>query len=180
MAPSALQELGSHQGLKACHLLHADLHGYSKATCFPRCCLERSQLLKTGIGPLRGAHVLCNGCSCRPRLLPPSFKVLAAAAGAAGDASSSAAVGEEVKGDMLSASIFNNNLFRLAATAATVALTAKTSAYLPAQGLAFVHLLAYGTWLGSTIWTTFIAGARHGRAVRWCGSVWPAHDIPAG
>ena len=59
---------------------------------------------------------------------------------------------------MLSPSIFNNRLFQLAAVAATLALAAQSSALLPAQGLGFVHLLAYGTWLGSIAWTTFVAG----------------------
>ena len=84
---------------------------------------------------------------------PPSVKVSVAA-----DAAGNPVTAGEVKGDMLAPSIFNNNLLRLAATGAAVALAAKSSVLLPAQGLSFVHLLAYGTWLGSVIWTTFIAG----------------------
>lgn len=60
---------------------------------------------------------------------------------------------------MLAPSIFNNRLFQLAATAATLAATAKGSTLLSAQALSFVHLLAWGTWLGSIVWTTFVAGA---------------------
>lgn len=59
---------------------------------------------------------------------------------------------------MLAPSLANNNFFRLAATAATVAIAAKSSALIPAQGLSFIQLLAYGTWLGSIVWTTFVGG----------------------
>ncbi|GAB4813111.1 hypothetical protein N2152v2_000157 [Parachlorella kessleri] len=90
--------------------------------------------------------------------MPPHSGKVSAAAAAAADAAGSPATAGEVKGDMLAPSIFNNNLLRLAAMGAAVALAAKSSVLLPAQGLSFVHLLAYGTWLGSVIWTTFIAG----------------------
>lgn len=72
--------------------------------------------------------------------------------------------GEDVRGEMLAPSLFNNNLVRLAATAAVIVATAKASGHLPAQALSFLHLAAYGTWLGAIIWTTFIAGAK------WAGS----------
>jgi hypothetical protein len=46
----------------------------------------------------------------------------------------------------------------LPAAAATVAAAARGTALLPSSGIAFVHLLAYSTWLGSLVWTTFVAG----------------------
>lgn len=45
-------------------------------------------------------------------------------------------------------------------SAGTVAAAARGTAYLPTTGIAFVHLLAYGVWLGSMVWTTFVAGER--------------------
>jgi hypothetical protein len=44
-------------------------------------------------------------------------------------------------------------------SAVTVAAAARGTAYLPTTGIAFVHLLAYAVWLGSMVWTTFVAGA---------------------
>lgn len=37
--------------------------------------------------------------------------------------------------------------------AAVVAAAARGTAYLPATGVAFVHLLAYASWLGSIVWS---------------------------
>lgn len=39
-----------------------------------------------------------------------------------------------------------------------MAVASRGTSYLPATGAAFVHLLAYGTWLGALVWQTFIAG----------------------
>lgn len=52
----------------------------------------------------------------------------------------------------------NKNWVRAVAVAATVAAAARGTAELPAAGAAFVHLLAFGTWFGAIVWTTFIAG----------------------
>ncbi|KAL4427167.1 hypothetical protein ABPG77_001171 [Micractinium sp. CCAP 211/92] len=72
---------------------------------------------------------------------------------------SAAAANEDVQGEMLDApSAANKNIVRLLAATAVVAAAARGTAYLPATGVAFVHLLAYGTWLGTIVWTTFVAG----------------------
>lgn len=70
-----------------------------------------------------------------------------------------AATNDGVQGDMVDApSVSNNNLVRLLAVTAVVAAGARGTAFLPATGVAFVHLLAYGSWLGTIVWTTFVAG----------------------
>lgn len=69
-----------------------------------------------------------------------------------------AAVANDVQGDMLVPSVANKNWVRVLALTAAVAATARGVGYLPAQGVAFVHLLALASWLGSTVWVTFIAG----------------------
>ncbi|KAL4459187.1 hypothetical protein ABPG75_014052 [Micractinium tetrahymenae] len=72
-------------------------------------------------------------------------------------AASAAAANDD--GEMLDApSAANKNVVRLLAATAVVAAAARGTAYLPATGVAFVHLLAYGSWLGSIVWTTFVAG----------------------
>lgn len=63
----------------------------------------------------------------------------------------------------------NKNWVRAAAVAATVAAASRGTAYLPAAGIAFVHLLAYAVNLGAIVWTTFIAAS---------GLVWAG--VPAG
>jgi hypothetical protein len=70
-----------------------------------------------------------------------------------------AAATGDVQGAMLDApSAANKNWVRLLAVSATVAAAARGTALLPSSGIAFVHLLAYSTWLGSLVWTTFVAG----------------------
>lgn len=70
-----------------------------------------------------------------------------------------AAVGAgDVQGDMLVPSAANKNWVRALALTAAVAATARGVGFLPTQGVAFVHLLALASWLGSTVWVTFIAG----------------------
>lgn len=64
----------------------------------------------------------------------------------------------DVQGDMLVPSAANKNWVRALALTAAVAATARGVGFLPAQGVAFVHLLALASWLGSTVWVTFIAG----------------------
>ena len=39
-----------------------------------------------------------------------------------------------------------------------MALTARGTAALSARAVAFTHLVTFGVWLGSNVWTTFIAG----------------------
>lgn len=47
---------------------------------------------------------------------------------------------------------------RLAWVAAAVIVAARSSEYVPAKVAACTHLLAWGLWLGSNIWTTFAVG----------------------
>lgn len=53
---------------------------------------------------------------------------------------------------------------RLAWVSAAVVLAARSTEFLPTQAAAFLHVAAWGLWLGSNIWTTFIAGQ------------WPCHE----
>ena len=71
--------------------------------------------------------------------------------------------------------------------AAVVAAAARGTAYLPTAGIAFVHLLAYGSWLGAIVWTTFIAGGwvggrrvGQGRGVHLDGRVAKLPRVPSG
>lgn len=48
---------------------------------------------------------------------------------------------------------------RVLALSAAVLVAARFSpSYLSGKALGFVHLLAFGTYVGTNIWTTFIAG----------------------
>ncbi|KAK9839671.1 hypothetical protein WJX81_004765 [Elliptochloris bilobata] len=59
---------------------------------------------------------------------------------------------------MLDPSLANKNQVRLLAVAVAVLLTARSMEFWSGQVARSVHLLAYGTWLGSLVWTTFVAG----------------------
>ena len=47
---------------------------------------------------------------------------------------------------------------RLAWVAAAVIVAARSSEYVPAKVAVCTHLLAWGLWMGSNIWTTFAVG----------------------
>jgi len=70
-----------------------------------------------------------------------------------------AAAGEDdVKGDMLEPSVANKPLVRLAAMAAVVATLARGTGFLSQTGIGFVHMLAFGSWFGTLVWTSFVLG----------------------
>ena len=46
----------------------------------------------------------------------------------------------------------------LAVSVAVLAAARFSPAYLSSKALGFVHLIAFGTFLGTNIWTTFVAG----------------------
>lgn len=73
-----------------------------------------------------------------------------------------AAAGDDVQGEMLKPSVANNPIVRTAALAATVAGAAYSTAFLPAAGVGFVHMLVFGTWFGTLAWTSFIFGKKMG------------------
>ncbi|KAK9904742.1 hypothetical protein WJX75_001688 [Coccomyxa subellipsoidea] len=66
--------------------------------------------------------------------------------------------GEELSGPMLAPSAFNKNWVRLAWVSAALIVAARSTEFLPVNAAAFIHVMAWGLWLGSNIWTTFIAG----------------------
>lgn len=66
--------------------------------------------------------------------------------------------GEDIQGDMLVPSVANRQCVRAAAAAALVAALARSTGALPARAAAFAHVLCYGAWLGTIVWTTFVAG----------------------
>ncbi|EIE18790.1 hypothetical protein COCSUDRAFT_60092 [Coccomyxa subellipsoidea C-169] len=66
--------------------------------------------------------------------------------------------GEELSGPMLEPSAFNKNWVRLAWVSAALVVAARSTEFLPVNVAVFIHLMAWGLWLGSNIWTTFIAG----------------------
>ena len=47
---------------------------------------------------------------------------------------------------------------RLGLLTAAVALAARSTEFVPVQVAAFIHVISWGLWLGSNIWTTFVAG----------------------
>ena len=76
-------------------------------------------------------------------------------------AGAAAAGGGDVSGAMLAPSAANTPVVRVLAVAAAVAAISSGSSVLSNQGAAFVHLLAYGTLLGTLLFNTFV-GARWG------------------
>jgi hypothetical protein len=53
---------------------------------------------------------------------------------------------------------FNTPLFRAAALVGAAVLAQSQSTLLSRKTLALIHLLAFGTWFGSVVYTTFVAG----------------------
>ncbi len=47
---------------------------------------------------------------------------------------------------------------RLAWVSAALIVAARSTEFLPVKAAGFIHVLAWGVWLGSNVWTTFIAG----------------------
>jgi len=69
-----------------------------------------------------------------------------------------AAAGSSVQGDMLTPSVFNKPTVRLGALAAAVLLSAGSSLGGGSAGAVAAHALAWGTQLGTMVYTTFFAG----------------------
>ena len=69
-----------------------------------------------------------------------------------------AAASGSVQGDMLTPSVFNKTSVRLGALAIAVVLSAGSALGGGAAGAVAAHALAWGTQLGTTIYTTFFAG----------------------
>jgi hypothetical protein len=89
-----------------------------------------------------------------PFALAPRRAAAAVAAMASGSAAAAtgAAPAADVQGSMLEPSTANKPLVRAAALAAAVALAARGSAELSASALGGLHLIAFGTWLGTMVW----------------------------
>lgn len=84
---------------------------------------------------------------------------IASASSSAGPATELSTQSGNVQGAMLDPSVANKNWVRLLAASAAVLAAARFSpSFLSSKALGFVHLLAFGTYLGTNIWTTFIAG----------------------
>ncbi|KAJ9530033.1 hypothetical protein QJQ45_023311 [Haematococcus lacustris] len=64
----------------------------------------------------------------------------------------------DVSGPMLEPSAANKGWVRATATLAAVTAAAGSSALLPGRLAAFMHVAAFGLWLGSNIWNTFFVG----------------------
>ena len=69
-----------------------------------------------------------------------------------------AAAGGDVKGEMLEPSVANKPLVRVAALVAVVASLARGTGFLSQTGIGFVHMLAFGSWFGTLVWTSFVLG----------------------
>ena len=106
--------------------------------------------------PALAAQLSRPAMSFRPRR--KSVTAPAAAAAAGEPATPAAAAAADVKGDMLEPSTANKPLVRLAALAGVVLVAAKSTSFLPAAALGFVHMLTFGTWFGTLAWTSFVFG----------------------
>ncbi|KAF6257297.1 hypothetical protein COO60DRAFT_1239627 [Scenedesmus sp. NREL 46B-D3] len=78
-------------------------------------------------------------------------------------ATSAAAAGagagkDDVQGAMLEPSAVNTPWGRALGVAAAVAATAYSTTVIPSQAANFVHLLAFGVFLGTNVWNTFFVG----------------------
>lgn len=78
---------------------------------------------------------------------------------------------------MLVPSLANKSWVRLLAVSAAVAAAARSTAFLPAQGIAFAHLAVYGTWLGAIVWTTFFAVCVAVCLREWSRVPWDQHRM---
>eukprot|EP00879_Flechtneria_rotunda_P007162 GHRR01007516.1.p1 GENE.GHRR01007516.1~~GHRR01007516.1.p1 ORF type:complete len:223 (+),score=77.89 GHRR01007516.1:460-1128(+) len=65
---------------------------------------------------------------------------------------------DDVNGPMLQPSVVNTPWARAFGVAATVAATAASTTVMPSQGANFVHLLAYGIFLGTNVWNSLFVG----------------------
>eukprot|EP00882_Tetradesmus_deserticola_P002414 GHRQ01002573.1.p1 GENE.GHRQ01002573.1~~GHRQ01002573.1.p1 ORF type:complete len:252 (+),score=85.74 GHRQ01002573.1:140-895(+) len=80
-----------------------------------------------------------------------SVTTAAAAAGAG-------AGNDDVQGAMLEPSVVNTPWGRALGVTAAVAATAYSTTVMPSQAANFVHLLAFGIFLGTNVWNTFFVG----------------------
>lgn len=76
----------------------------------------------------------------------------------AATATASAGGSDDVKGAMLDPSPANTPVVRALTVCAAVAAASGGTTLLSSQGAAFVHVLAYGTLLGTLVFNTFIVG----------------------
>eukprot|EP00775_Hariotina_reticulata_P012764 gene12764-12893_t len=65
---------------------------------------------------------------------------------------------DDVQGAMLEPSVANTTWGRAVGVAAAVAATAASTTVMPAQAASFVHLMAYGIFLGTNVWNSFFVG----------------------
>lgn len=63
-----------------------------------------------------------------------------------------------IEGTDLESMPTKTSLVSLAILSGAVLLAAKGTTALAPQGAAFVHIAAYGVWLGTVVWTTLVAG----------------------
>lgn len=66
--------------------------------------------------------------------------------------------GEDVSGPMLEPSVVNTSWVRSLAVLAAVSLAAWGTGFLSSQVAAFVHVAAFGVWLGANVFNTFVVG----------------------
>lgn len=69
-----------------------------------------------------------------------------------------ATTAENFEGKVLEPSVVNKNWVRVAALAAAIAAAARSTSLWHSHAVSFVHLLSVGTFLGTSLWTTFFAG----------------------
>eukprot|EP00803_Ostreobium_quekettii_P006307 evm.model.scf_1937.3 EVM.evm.TU.scf_1937.3 scf_1937:17117-21128(+) len=73
------------------------------------------------------------------------------------DRTASADVGD-VKAGAMAPSVFNSPWLRAVAVILVVVAASRSTAFGPETLMKFIHILAFGIWLGSSVWVTFIGG----------------------
>lgn len=63
-----------------------------------------------------------------------------------------------MQGEMLAPSVANRPIVRLVALAAAVLAAARSAPLLPSSVMGFMHILTFGTWLGTLVYTSFVIG----------------------
>lgn len=89
---------------------------------------------------------------------PSDASAPSSAAGAYGSGVKAPGGKDDVSGAMLEPSPANKQWVRALVSAAAVAAAAGSSAFLPSKAAAFIHVAAFGIWLGTIMWNTFFVG----------------------
>lgn len=104
-------------------------------------------------------RVMSSPVDLRKRGGKPSYAPVQASSKAVSAATSGDVKGSnDIQGDMLEPSLANKTWVRLIALSATVAIAARSTAFLSSSIVGFIHMLTFGTWFGTVAYTSFVVG----------------------